>query len=771
MKRTLKKTVKYLGIFFLIFILGISIFIALVYNGIFGKLYTAEELKGFKNETATLVLSEEGSIIGKFFAENRTNTTYNKIPKHLINALVATEDARYFEHEGVDSRSLLRVLFKTILLNKKSSGGGSTINQQLAKNMYGRKSHGFLTMPVNKVKEAILASRLEKIYTKEEILTLYLNTVPFGENVLGIEAAARRYFNKPIDKIKIEEAAVLVGMLKANTYYNPRLYPENAKKRRNVVFAQMEKYEYLTSKERDSLKQLPLNIAYINLQSESPANYFLKEVKKEAQKILIDYNYENNTDYDIEKSGLTIKTTLNLNLQKYALTAYKSHLSVMQKKLNKQYRSGTSKRILNELVTKELKRLKLDKKANTKKSRELFSWKGFYSDSISVRDSLKHTLQLLHAGFLALEPNSGAIKAWVGGIDYRTQPYDQIFAQRQVASTFKPILYAAALENGSLPCDYLDNDEITLTDFENWKPNNYDGSTGGKYSMAASLAKSLNIPTVNLYLNTPFSKLNELWKRMGFSQELINKPSSALGTATASIYELAVAYASFANGGYSVKPQTILSIKTADGKVIYDNKLLKSEESIINEKTSMQMNAMLQKAIKEGTGVALKGTYGITLPLAGKTGTSQDYADAWFAAYNPKLVMVTRVGASSPLIKFNSGANGSGSRLALPLIAKTLQSVQKSNWIKKTYFADFKILSDESATWLDCEDYTEASEIEEFIEGIFGNNKTTLERAQERAERRAKNREKKEKRLEERRKRILERKRKREERRKKNQKN
>ena len=304
-----KKVLKYFFILFIIGALALCIFIAAVYYGVFGPLYTANELKEFKNETATLVLSEEGNIIGKFYAENRINITYDKLPKHLVEALVATEDARYFEHEGVDSRSLLRVLFKTILFNQKSAGGGSTINQQLAKNMYGRKSYGPLTMLVNKTKEGFLAHRLHGIYSKEEILTLYLNTVPFGENVLGIEAASRRYFNKPVEKLKVEEAAVLVGMLKANTYYNPRLYPENAVKRRNVVLAQMEKYGYLEGAKKDSLRKLPLELDYANLESEGPANYFLVQVKDEVNEILDKINKQNHTDYSIEKSGLIIKTT------------------------------------------------------------------------------------------------------------------------------------------------------------------------------------------------------------------------------------------------------------------------------------------------------------------------------------------------------------------------------------------------------------------------------------------------------------------------------
>jgi len=742
----LKKIAKYLLITILIGTILISIFIASVYYGVFGSLYTTENLKAFKNETATLILSEEGTIVGKFFAKNRTNTTYEKIPKHLINALVATEDARYFEHTGVDSRSLARVLFKTIILNDKSSGGGSTINQQLAKNMYGREKHGLLTMPVNKTKEVFLARRLEEIYTKEEILTLYLNTVPFGENVLGIEAASRRFFNKSIEKLKPEESAVLIGMLKANTYYNPRLYPDHAIKRRNVVLTQLEKYKYLTPSVKDSLIQLPLKLDYANLESEGPANYFLVQVKDEAKEILKSINKKSDTDYTIETSGLIIKTTLNNNLQNYALRAFKSHLSVMQKRLRSQYRKGSSKKALNKLLAKELSRLKLTKNANDKKNRELFSWNGFYTDSISVRDSLRQTLTLLHAGFLAIDPNTGAIKTWVGGIDHRTQPYDQIFAQRQIASTFKPILYATAIENGIEPCEYLDNDQLTLTDFENWQPQNYDKKTGGKYTVAASLAKSLNIPTVNLFLKTPFRNLDYMWKNMGFSQKLENKPSLALGTSNASIYEVAIAYAAFANNGYKVTPQSIVSIQTADGTVIYKNKLLKSKQRILSTTSATLMNTILQKAIIEGTGISLRNTYGVKLPLAGKTGTSQDYADAWFASYNPKLVLVTRVGAASPIIKFNSGANGAGSKLALPLVAKTLQSVQRSNWIKRTYFTNFKPLPAELSDAFTCEDYTEDTGLEKFFESIFKNNKTTLEKAQKKAERKARRKQRREER-------------------------
>ena len=730
----LKKILKYLIISLTLLAVLLGLFLTSIYYGVFGPIHTIDELKAFKNQTATLVLSEDDELLGKFFSENRTNIKYEQLPKHLINALVATEDARYFEHDGVDSRSLLRVLFKTILFRDKGSGGGSTINQQLVKNMYGRKNHGPLSMLVNKSKEAFLAYRLEKIYSKEDILTLYLNTVPFGENVLGIEAASRRFFNKPIEEIKIEEAAILVGMLKANTFYNPRIYPDNAKRRRNVVLTQLEKYNYITTKIKDSLQKIPLQLDYANLESEGPANYFLVQVKDEVNKILEDYNNDNNTDLTSNKDGLIITTTLNLQLQNQALNAFKSHLSVMQTRLRKQYRSGNSLKTLNRLITKELNRLKLADKANEIQNRELFSWDGVYTDSISIRDSISQSLTLLHAGLLALDPQTGAVKTWVGGIDFGTQPYDQVFAQRQIASTFKPILYASGLEQGIMPCSYLDNKSLIISDFDNWQPSNYDNSTGGNYSMAAALAKSMNIPTVNLFLNIPFTNLEKLWKDLGFTSELPKKPSVALGTANSSIYELSRAYSAFANGGYLVEPKTVLSIKTADGNIIYENKLLKPTEKdrVISNNTSILLSAMLQKAINEGTGTSLKNKYGINIPIAGKTGTSQDYADAWFAAYTPKLVIVSRVGASSPSIRFNSGIYGSGSKLALPLVGKTLQNV------KKQYSASFAPLPDQYADALDCEDYLEDSKFNLFFENLFNKNNTTLEKEQRKAERKAK---------------------------------
>ncbi len=739
----MKKIILFLVKFgaFAIFIIGL--FFAAVYYNIFGHLYTKSELKDFRNETASIVTSDDGILIGKFFDENRTNVEFKDLPKYLVDALIATEDVRYYEHGGVDSRSMFRVLFKSILLGQKSSGGGSTLTQQLAKNMYGRKSYGPLTMPINKMKEVILANRLEEIYSKDEILTLYLNTVPFGENVLGIQSASRRFFNKDVRILKAEEAAVLIGLLKANTYYNPRLYPEHAMSRRNVVLEQMEKYEYLTKRTVDSLQSLPLDLDYANLESEGPANYFLVQVKKEVKELLKSINRELDTVYDIRKSGLIIETTLNIDLQNYTLMAFQSHLGKMQLRMDQQYKRGISKSELEKIANAQLKKLKIKKNTDIRKKREMFSWKGFYTDSISYKDSIKKDLTLLHAGLIAVDPNTGAIKIWVGGINHRKYPYDQIFAQRQTASAFKPVLYATAFEEGAMPCQYLDNDELILTDYDNWNPQNYNHSVGGKYSIAGALAKSMNIPTVNLFLQLPFKSLQTMWSNLGFSQTLEYNPSTALGAATASLYEMAFAYASFANSGTKVEPQIISSIKNSKGEVLYQNEFLHEKEQLLSENSTILLNAVLQKAINEGTGRSIKNVYGVQLPLAGKTGTSQNYADAWFLAYNPNLVMATRVGASMPSIHFNNGANGSGSTLALPLIAKTLQKVQKNRKIKNKYFRAFAELPIAYEHVLDCDDFIETTDIENFFGEIFKNKNTTFKKASKKAARKAKRKNKK----------------------------
>ncbi len=670
-----------------------AFFVTSVYGGVFGRLPGKKALLDFKNSRASVVLSAEGDLIGKFYSENRTEIAFDQIPRHLTEALVATEDARFYEHSGIDSRSILRVIFKTIIFNDRSSGGGSTITQQLAKNMYGRKDYLILSLFLNKTREALLARRIEKVYSKEEILTLYLNTVSFGENIFGTEAASRRYFSKKTVELSVEEGAVLIGMLKANTSFNPRLYPDNAKKRRNVVFNQMEKYGYLDRETADSLCALPLQLKYNKADLAGPADYFMVRVRGEADRIIREISAYRGKDWDIERDGLIINTTLRLSLQQAAGDAFKNHLTIMQKRLDEQYSSSLGKRALKD-----------------------------------IPDSLRQMMTTLQAGLLALDPVTGGIMAWAGGIDFATQPYDQIMARRQLASVFKPFIFAAALEDGMEPCHYLDNDSVTLSGFSDWSPENYNHSYGGKYSLAGALSQSMNIPTFSLYLLIGFEKVERIWEEMGFSFPLVNTPSLAMGTAEASILEVAVAYASFANGGMIITPYCIESVKAPDGRVLWQSRPSVQDGRIISENTGLVMGAMLQKAITEGTGASLYSVYGVNIPLAGKTGTSQNYADAWFAAFNPGLVIVTRVGASSPAIHFNSGRNGSGSTLALPLVALTLRKAEADAELMKLINKPFPELPPELAEAMDCPDFREKSFFDKFID-LFSDDVVDYEEA------------------------------------------
>jgi penicillin-binding protein 1A len=675
--------------------------------GPFRNLPGKKELLEYRNASATKVLSTEGELIGKFYSENRTNVTFSQIPGHLVDALIATEDARFFTHRGVDSRSLARVLFKTILTGRRSSGGGSTITQQLAKNMYGRQKTGMFSILRNKVREMILARRMEKIFTKEEILTLYLNTVSFGEDIFGIEAAALRYFNKKVEDLKIEESAVLVGMLKAPSYYHPVVHPENALKRRNLVLSQMEKYGLLKPTTADSLVKLVLLTDYRNPESENMTGYFLAQVRKDAGRILSKINPSGRRKWDIEKDGLVITTTLNLNLQKYAALSFREHLPVMQERLAAEYNTPSGRKTKEDLAELIIRENRLEKRAGIKTKQIVFGWDGYRTDSLTVRDSIMYSLTLLHAGLLAIDPASGAILAWIGGIDYGTQPFDQVTARRQMGSAFKPVLFAAALENGVRPCTYLDNDSVTVEGYEEWSPENYDQTYGGKYSLAGTLVRSMNVPSFSLFMKTGFKCVDSLWKAMGFSFTLDNKPSLPLGTAEASVKEVSAAYSAFANGGYLVSPYSVTSIVSASGEILYENGSYVQGNRIVSESTSLLMGAILRRAVDEGTGASARTRFGLKLPLAGKTGTSQNYSDAWFAAFNPGITIVVRAGASTPAIHFSSGADGTGSALALPLAALTLKRAESDPVLKYLIVRPFSVLPPELAEALECPDFRE----------------------------------------------------------------
>lgn len=689
-----------------------------VRSGLFGELPTEDDLAAIRHEQATLVMDRDGELIGKIFAEDRTNVKYSDLPKHLVDALVSTEDARFFSHEGVDGRSYVRVFFKTLLGQDRSGGGGSTISQQLIKNLYGRERHGLLTIPVNKMKEALVAQRLERMLSKEDVLVLYFNSVPFGENTYGIEAAAQRFFGKPTKNLNIQESAVLVGMLKANTTYNPRLHPKASKGRRDQVFEQIQKRDHFSTAQVDSLKKLPLLLNYTGGDALDLYGYFNHQVETEARTILKDLGKKNGTTYDIEKDGLRITTTLDADLQRMAHVAVHQHLATMQPKLDKELRSNKARTTWEKrLERKGGKRWKL----NAKSICEVYDHAARRLDTLTYRDSLWHYHRLLNGAVLMMEPSSGAVRAWVGGNDHRYLPYDLVSARRPIASTIKPVIYSAALERGLEPCTYLDNDKKTYAEFEDWAPDNFDRDTsGGKVAMWYALAKSMNRPTVDLYFRTGTDTIRNTMKALGLPAKDADNPSMALGATDIALKEIVPAYGAFAMGGQLVRPQLIATITDGQGKVIYKAKKPASKQAI-SPNTAADISAMLQRAIEQGTGTALRSRYGVTSTFAGKTGTSQDYSDAWFVAYTPGLVIGTWVGAFDNDIHFHSPL-GTGGQLALPIVGKVLKQVEQAPELRKRYIRAFPI-NDEHEPDLNCEARRETGALERLIDDVFGGDR------------------------------------------------
>ena len=719
-----------------LFVASIGSFIGLVYVGAFGKIPNSEELKEISQAEATLVFSSDQKIIGKLYEQNRTTVQFEDIPTSLVHALVATEDARFYEHEGIDGIAMLRVLLKTILMGDRRSGGGSTISQQLSKNLYGRKTFGPLTMPVNKTKEAILANRIENIYTKDEILTLYLNTVPFGEDVYGIESAAERYFSKKVKELKVEESAVLIGMLKANTYYNPRLYPENSINRRNVVLNQMVKYNFLSEAKYNSIKSDSIELNYNNISQDNPYGYFLYRVKKKAKELIDNEAKSNGEPYNLGMDGLKIHTTVNANLQEAALKARAEHLSKLQSSMNRVWKSLRNTSEVKQVVNSRIKkssRYKRLKKSGLKESEILdefkipskqifFNWSGNESDSISSIDSVEYYLKMLQAAVLAMDSKTGAIRTWVGGNSYQYLPYDLVTSNHQLASTFKPFVYTAAIEIGVKPCDWIDNEVKSYDNYDGWKPENYDHTEGGYYSVKGALAKSMNVPTVEMYFQVGHDPVEELIEHLGFTNDLPREPAAALGVMDASLLELVRAYTAFSNDGKLAVPYIIDRIETSSGEVLYQHESIKPVD-VISEESTLIMQQLLKTVVDSGTATRLKSAYGVKGDWGGKTGTAQSYSDAWFVGFNKNIVTGVWVGTSSPLIHLNSGL-GSGSSAALPIIGQMLREAQRNKDLKAILNTKFDVPDEFDWTVLDCPFYRDEKGLEKLLD-IFKRKKNS----------------------------------------------
>jgi penicillin-binding protein 1A len=681
-------------------------------------------LAALRNEEATLVLSSNGAVIGKVFAKDRTNVRYTDLPKFLVDALVSTEDQRFFEHSGVDAFSYVRVFFRTIIARDRSGGGGSTISQQLIKNLYGRERHGFLTVPVDKIKEALVAQRLEKVYSKEDVLALYFNSVPFGENLYGVEAASQRYFSKPVNKLRIEEAAVLVGMLKANTGYNPRLHPKAAKGRRDQVLALMAGNGKITAQERDSLRSLPLTIHYSGLDALDAYGYFTAQVEQQARAILANFNKKTGSTYDIEKDGLRIRTTLDTALQQAALRAVRKQLMAMQPKLDRELRARRERKTWEKAMSKGASKAW---RRNERTVRDVFTWDNAPADSISYRDSLWHYHSMLQAAFLMEEPSTGKVRAYSGGNDFRSLPFDQTQSHRPIASTIKPVLYAAGLRRGLEPCTYLNNVRKVYPEYDGWSPENFEkDSIGGEVAMWYALAHSMNIPTVDLYFRTGADTIRDTFKALGLPTDGVDNPALALGAADISLQEIVQAYSAFANSGLVHGPQFIERITEASGKVIYQGKVAAATRAL-DEDIAETITAMLRRVVDQGTGASIRSRFGVRSALAGKTGTSQDFSDAWFMAYTPGLVMGTWVGARDPGVHFVSGL-GTGAQLALPIIGTTLAEMQRSSAMRKHYLVSFPAEDDVD---MSCDPRRFPSLVDKIFEGLLDPSKRTANEGKE----------------------------------------
>jgi penicillin-binding protein 1A len=725
----------------LIFILTLSVsgyFINSVKNGKYGEIPDYSALQNIRNHVASEIYSADGALLGKYYLVNRTHVKWDEISPHIINALLATEDIRFFSHEGIDKRSLARVLVKSLLLQNERSGGGSTISQQLAKNLFPRKKYPHLSIAINKIKEAIIAHRLENIYSKEEILTMYLNTVSFGEDVFGIEVAAERYFSTTPSAISISEAAVLIGMLKATTSYNPRMRPENALRRRNIVLNQMVKYQFLDAFTADSIKNELLHLRYNYLtHNEGLAPYFREGLRLEVQKWLNNHPKPDGTSYNLHTDGLKIHTTLNSKIQQYAEEALKGQLKTLQEKfftfwkkskthsnfeqvvLKAKYKSGRYKALKSENFSEE----EINKIFETPVSMKLFGWDGEFEKVISPLDSIRYYQQFLNAGMLVMEPTTGNVLAWVGGIDYKYFKYDHVRSKRQVGSTFKPLVYAAAIENGIDPCDYISNERTTYENYENWSPVNSNGDYQGYYSMQGGLVKSLNTVTTKLMMQTGTSPVINLARKMGITSELPDVPSLALGTAAVSLEEMTAAYTTFPNRGYRTNPVYIEKIEDINGNIVADFMLEKpSRRKAMEEETADIMTHFLKCVIDSGTAASIRYKYGLNYDIAGKTGTTQRHADGWFIGFTPDILAGVWVGHEDPRVHFSIPEIGQGSKMALPIWANFfIRTIADSDFehLKKSKFS---ALSQEAAAKINCPSFAinnPASE-EGVLEMIFG---------------------------------------------------
>jgi penicillin-binding protein 1A len=682
------------------------------------------ELRNIQNQVASEVYSADSVLLGRYFIQDRTEVKFEDISPAAINALICTEDARFYEHEGVDYISLGRVLVKSIFLQDESAGGGSTLTQQLAKNLYPRKKYWVLSMLVNKMREVLTARRLESIYSKNELLNLYLNTVPFSDNVYGIEAAAERFFSTTAKRLTTSQAALLIGTLKATHYYNPRRFPERAMTRRNVVLSQMVKYNTLKQSDADKLMKRPLGLKYKRVSHhQGLAPYFREYLKSELLTWCKNNTKSDGSPYNLYTDGLKIYTTINSKMQMYAEKAVAQQMADIQKQFfdhwGKEKPWKEREEILKEAIQRSgryqnlkeqgLPEEEILKKLSAPVSMRIFTWEGEKEKKMSPIDSIKHHLMYLNAGFLVMEPQDGRVLAWVGGIEHDFYQYDHVklTTKRQVGSIFKPIVYAMAVEKGVPPCELISAGQQTYIDEEGdkWTPRNMQNDYQVEYTMRGALAYSVNTVAVKYIQKAGVKNTIDLARKMGIVSDMPDVPSIALGSSSISLMEMTTAYACLANQGRSSYPYYITAIHDQEGTRYEDFKPEGSGLQAMSKETAAIVGQMMQTVVHEGTASRLRWKYGVYNDVAGKTGTTQSNADGWFMAFTPHLVMGSWVGADDPRIRFRYSKLGQGSNTALPITAYFMRQLDADPSFRKIMDAKFKPLPPVLQQELNCDLY------------------------------------------------------------------
>ncbi|MDA8979512.1 transglycosylase domain-containing protein [Chitinophagales bacterium] len=743
-KINFKKPIIVLWAVFFIGIFSLMLFFYGVSKGLLGKMPSFAEIENPNSELATEIFSADSDIpIGKFFSKNRSNAQTHELPQNLIDALVATEDVRFYQHSGID---LKRSISAIVFLGKR--GGGSTITQQLAKNLFHDIPQSKLGRIGQKIKELVMSVMLERTYTKEEILTMYLNTVDFVHNSYGIKSAAKTYFNKEVENLSIEESAVLVGMLKAPSKYNPISNMDNSVQRRNVVLYQLHNYDYISKELKDSLQALPIVTDYkATNHINGLAPHFREQLRLWLKEWATSHiNPSTGEPYNIYKDGLKVYTTIDSRMQQHAEDAVHEHLSEWQNEFFKHWknrdpweyydkydREASYAKQSEVLVNKVMKIFKSNDTSlsdsavhaliTTPREMSIWSHNGMIDTVLSPLDSVKYYKMILQTGLMAVDPQTGYVKAWVGGANFEYNQYDHVNknTKRQVGSTFKPLIYTLAIkEKGYSPCFKVPDLPICFEAndarwpiLKQYCPKNSDGESDGMMAIKDGLAASKNQVTAYLMHELSAQAVVEFAQKMGIESEIPPYPSICLGVADISVYEMIRAYTTFANKGTSNEPIFVSRIEDSHGNVIEE--FFAESTAALDEETAYVITQMMRNVIDgppgEVTGARVRFKYNIpkSLEIAGKTGTTQNNSDGWFMGFTPDLLAGVWVGCDDKFIRFRSTSLGQGASTALPIWAKFIDKVYKDTSLNYNFDSTFEAPLEKLSVELDCSKFTQTT--------------------------------------------------------------